>query len=203
MARRLRGSGRYGSKAVADHLGIHLGKPFNTMREELIDGVEISLHGYVDVPSEGQVTLVSEGLSTYFRDKGLARSDGYAQEILMVVDRAFFGEEILSFFLASLAVYASRGELLAWDEPIRISSPVPVGDRQPFILPMPAALFEDEFSFVRDGSAETNFVMLVPIYAEEAAYLEVHDPESFYDRVAEQDVDLSNLGRGPMRLSLP
>lgn len=118
----------------------------------------------------------------------------------MVVDRAYFGEAFLDFFMAVLATYTRHGELLTWEEPIRLASPVPLGKRLPVLLAMPAAVFDSEFSFARDGGSETNVVMLVPVHTGEADYLLSHGPEELYEQFEDQDVDVSDLDRDPIRV---
>jgi len=200
MAFGARGRKRFSSKAVAQHLRQHLGKPFAVLREEATEGVEISIYGFAEVPVEGQVTVATEGVSTYFRENGLAGPDGYAQELLMVIDKIYFGEEMLNFFMAVVGVYLAGGSQLDWTEPVRLSSGIPAGKHQRLLLPMPAGVFEEEFSFVKDGPAETNFVMLVPVYENEVDYLIENGALKLYDQFEEQDVDVSNLGRPALTL---
>lgn len=64
-----------------------------------------------------------------------------------------------------------------------------------FLLPTPAALFDDDFQFVAGPDGETDFCLLVPAYPAEAEFLAANGPDAFYDALEEHEVDVSDLGR--------
>ncbi|KKK04635.1 suppressor of fused domain protein [Micromonospora sp. HK10] len=187
------------SGEVDRHLRRFLGTPFSTLDEELPDGAPIRLHGFAEVPFDGQVTLATDGLAALARQRGWARPDGYAQELVFVLDGRFMGPELLDFVMSCAVRYAQQARLLAWEEPVRLDLEVPLSTGMRFLLPTPAALFDEDFQFVTAPTGETNFCLLVPAYEVEAEFLAAKGPEQLYDALEEQDVDVSDLRRAPLR----
>lgn len=185
---------------VESHLRQFLGKPFSTLNEALPDGAVIRLHGFAEVPNDGQVTMVTDGLASLARQHGWARRDGYAQELLFVLDGQFMGPDMLDFVMSCAARYAQQGRLLSWDEPVRLDVDVPSSSGMRFLLPTPAALFEEDFQFATGPTGETNFCLLVPAYEVEADLLASRGPEHLFDVLDEQDVDVSDLRRSALRI---
>lgn len=180
---------------VTRHLRKHLGTPFSELEETVGGGVKVRLGGFADVPGDEQVTLVTQGLADAARRGGWARSDGYAQELVFVFDRRCFGEEILDFVLTCARRFVEQRQLLSWTEPVRLNAPVPSSTDMHFLLPTPAALFDDDFQFVAGPDGETDFCLLVPAYPAEAEFLAANGPDAFYDALEEHEVDVSDLGR--------
>lgn len=192
---------RFTSDRVRSHLRVQLGEPFSTLVEEVAEGVEVAVHGFADVPFDDQVTLVTEGIGEYFRGQGFNGSSGYAQELVFVVDKKYFGQAVLDFFIAAVSVYVDQGALLSWDEPIRLSATVPGEAQFRYLLPTPSAVFDEEFQHVDDHGGPTNFCMLVPVYESEANFVLKNGPTRLYERFEEDDVDVSDLGREMLGLS--
>ncbi|WP_410809443.1 suppressor of fused domain protein [Micromonospora sp. 067-2] len=187
------------SQVVESHLRRFLGKPFSTLDEALPDGAVIRLHGFAEVPNDGQLTMVTDGLASLARRRGWARRDGYAQELLFVLDGQFMGPDMVDFVMSCAVRYAQQGRLLSWDEPVRLDVDVPPNSGMRFLLPTPVALFGEDFQFVAGPTGETNFCLLVPAYEVEADLLASRGPEHLYDVLEEQDVDISDLRRSALR----
>ncbi|MET8552937.1 suppressor of fused domain protein [Micromonospora zamorensis] len=185
---------------VESHLRKFLGKPFSTLEEPLPDGAVIRLHGFAEVPSDGQVTMVTDGLASLARQQCWARRDGYAQELLFVLDGQFVGPDMLDFVMSCAVRYAQQGRLLSWDEPVRLDVDVPSSSGMRFLLPTPAAVFEEDFQFAISPAGETNFCLLVPAYEVEADLLASRGPEHLFDVLEEQDVDISDVRRSALRI---
>jgi hypothetical protein len=88
------------------------------------------------------VTLATDGLATFARERGFAGPDGFAQELLMVVGGGYLNDGFLEFFSKLAVVYADAKELLEWHEPIRLSSAIPGSAGMRYLLPAPTAVFE-------------------------------------------------------------
>ncbi|MEU3457260.1 hypothetical protein ABZ671_27195 [Micromonospora sp. NPDC006766] len=91
------------------------------------------------------MTLTTDGLAEFARQRAWARPDGYAQELLFVVDGRFMGPELLDFVMSCAVRYAEQGRLLSWEEPVRLDVEVPLSAGMRFLLPTPAALFDEDF----------------------------------------------------------
>lgn len=102
--------------------------------------------------------------------------------------------------MSCAARYAQQGRLLSWDEPVRLDVDEPSSSGMRFLLPTPAALFEEDFQFATGPTGETNFCLLVPAYEVEADLLASRGPEHLFDVLEEQDVDVSDLRRSALRI---
>lgn len=187
---------RYGSQQVAEHLRTHLGAPFAVMAEQVARGAEVEIHGFRDAPTPGKVVTATVGLAAYSRHSGCAAGHAGAEELMLVVDQRWFGEQLLDFFVRCVAVHAQAREPLDPDEPIRLSSPVPGTAGLRHLLAIPAAIVTDEFPVVEEPAGTTVLWMLVPVHADEADLVAEHGSDGLYEMFEDQQVDVTDLDRG-------
>ncbi|MFI6717728.1 suppressor of fused domain protein [Kribbella sp. NPDC050470] len=87
-----------------------------------------------------------------------------------------------------------RGDVLGPRGPLLAGSQM-----EAFYVAMPA-YFPDEFATCEGPDGPVVISWLVPIAAPEAHYVARHGWEAFEDRLVEQDPDLTDFGRHPMKL---
>nr|BFE59112.1 hypothetical protein GCM10020063_036380 [Dactylosporangium thailandense] len=183
------------SAAVRSHLLAHLGEPFADLREKVARGAAVEVSGFAATPWPGQVTLATNGLSTFARARGFAGPDGLADELVMVVGDAFLGDTFLAFFMNLARVYATHAELLGWHEPIRLDRAVPGSDDMRFLLPTPTAMFEESFAFAEEAGGLTVMRYLLPLREFEEARIAGLGVEAFHRYMEQVAPEYWNLRR--------
>ena len=64
-----------------------------------------------------------------------------------------------------------------------------------FLLPSPAATFDEDFQFCDDVGGLTNFCLLIPVHDDEAVWVAECGTAGLYDAFSQQDVDIADLRR--------
>ena len=184
---------RLNSQTLDRHLRLVLGDPFDVMREHGLSGVNV--YGYLDVPAIDEVSLMSTGLSSYARKNGFARTDGYAQELVLTVAKRYFGDPVLQVFTGSLRAFVKQRQLVEWDVPIRLSKAMPGSDDMRFVLPSPAATFDEEFSFCEERTGLTQFCLMIPLHEDEANWVIEFGPSLLYQVFEDREIFTADLQR--------
>lgn len=173
-------------------------------------------------PDVGSVVYSTLGLSRTVMDSGCDAPRQVRQELVMMVTKSLPAEYVLAVFVDAVSVTVRTGRALARGDVLGPVPPVsPAGGGAGLTaLPAPgrprssiwgsemSALYvadpvylPDEFARVGvDDGPEVRMAWLVPITSAEARFVREHGWEEFEELLADQDPDLVDVFRVPVRL---
>jgi hypothetical protein len=168
----------------------------------MLDGTKLpfTIAKIVRQPTPDATTFVTLGLSVCHRH---FPSGAPARQELVFASYASFDDANIQGLLGAVGMDGvrqhsalSRGSVQGPAGPL-----FPVTRLEALYASLPA-YFPDQLGDCRTTSGETHFMWLVPIAAAEAAFIRMHGWQRFEDLLVEQDPDLLDLHRAPIRLPM-
>lgn len=181
---------------IAEHLEKHLGPMHGGTKVRLAKGrraPEIFIASFPDRPVNRAITYSTLGLSEY----ELEQEDGgnLRQELLFSCRLPRDRDEPVSLLMAVAADVISAGRALPRGHVVGPAGPLIEDSRLEALYCAAPVYFDDDFHVFRELHPPVVFVLLIPITAAEAEFVEREGWEAFEDLLVEQDADLLDLNR--------
>jgi hypothetical protein len=152
---------------------------------------------FADAPSPGITTFATLGLSKHLL--GQPTSSDVRQELLLMAQDRFRSDRLVSALAAVGELVVERHEALPRGQTVPMGSPlVPGSSLDGFYATIPVIL-PDAFALLDSTDPPTVIAWLVPIAASELSLIESHGWRWFEARIEEQQPDLFDLYRDPIR----
>lgn len=180
-------------KNIVDHVESFLGKIDYGWKNNDTESA-ISVARFCDQPVEGMNTYVTLGLSHHALSMPKERE--VRQELVFSVFDTVSSDDVVSFLLSFSGFILEKHEALLRGQVVGPAGPIISGSLMNAVYASMPVMFDDEFATFDGTSPSTVLVWLIPIFENEAKYVQEHSWEAFEDILEQQDPDLWDLNRG-------
>lgn len=181
------------SSNIIEHVESYLGKIDQGWSAPPESSSKFSIACFRDQPVEGVSTYVTLGLNHHILSMPEKRE--VRQELVLSAFESVPSDEIVSFMLRFTDLVLSRHEALLRGQVVGPGQPLFSGSAVNAIYASMPVIFEEGFNTFEGTSPPTVLVWLIPIFSDEARYIEEHGWEDFEDILEQKDPDLWDFGR--------
>jgi antitoxin YqcF len=182
-------------KNIADHLESFLGSIDYGWKDNDSENA-ISVARFRNQPVDGMSTYVTLGLSHHVLSMPNKRE--VRQELVFSTFDTVPRDDIVSFLLSFSDFILTKHEALLRGQVIGPADPIISGSSMNAVYASMPVIFDDEFATFEGTSPSTVFVWLIPIFENEAKYIQEYGWEVFEDVLEQQDPDLWDVVRKPV-----
>ena len=178
--------------SIINHVETYLGEIDSAWKpDSTFYGISVSR--FLNQPADSMSTYVTFGLSHH--KLLLTGNKEVCQELMLTTLNNIPGDEIASFLLRISDLVLSKHEGLLRGQVIGPGKPLFSGSSMNAVYASIPVIFDEGLATFKGSSPATVMVWLIPIYSNEAIYIDQHGWESFEDALESKDPDLWDVER--------
>jgi Suppressor of fused protein (SUFU) len=177
---------------IVSHIERHIGR-IEEMRQ--LSGAEFDLRAGIipQMPEPDLNTYVTVGVSNHILRWGEGKV--IRQELVVVANSSHSKYEMISFLLSLGEFITTAHRALLQGAVVGPSAPVIPNAKTNAVHATTPTIFPDEFAILKDGEVPVLFVLIIPILAGEAVFIQQEGWEKFEEVLESPQQDIFDLSR--------